>query len=327
MKSMQGKLAIFLICGCILTGLAGCSQNEPAGAGDSTVTALRFATGGTSGTYYSYGGVLADILSKHIDGLTTEVLETGGSKENILMLSQGQADIALVQNDVMNYAMNGTDLFKDEGVTIGYYAAAALYSEVIQIVAVPEITSIDDLRGKRVSVGDVGSGVEVNARQILDAYGISFEDIEVRNLGFGESEQAIENGELDAAFVTAGPPVTALTELCENMELTILPIDDAHRDTLRDKYSFYTDYVIPAGMYQGIEEDVPTVTVKATLILSDKISDELAYDIVKCIFEHSQEITALHNKGAELDPAYAVDGISIPMNLGAQDYFKELGVL
>ena len=325
MRSGKMRYAAIWLCGILLLALLGCGESS--GNAGAENTTLKFATGGTSGTYYSYGTVLADVLGKHIDGLSAEVLSTGGSKENILLLSKGEADLALVQNDVMSYAMNGTDLFEEEGVTMGYYAAAALYSEVIQIVSVPGISSIEELKGKRVSVGDVGSGVEVNARQILEAYGMSFDDIEVRNLGFGDSAEAIRNGELDAAFVTAGPPVAALTELCEDTEVQLLPIDDAHRDILRKKYDFYANYLIPAGLYQGIDENIPTVTVKATLIFSDQISDELAYDIVKGIFDNKTEIIRENNKGIELDPEYAVDGISIPMHLGAQKYFKEVGVL
>ena len=325
MKSGKLRYWIVWMCSCLALILAGCGGGSA--EGDDEKNALRFATGGTSGTYYSYGEALSKVLGEHIDGLSTAVLSTGGSKENILLLSKGEADMALVQNDVMSYAMNGTDLFEEEGVTMGYYAAAALYSEVIQIVAVPEIASIEDLKGKRVSVGAVGSGVEVNARQILDAYGIGFDDIELNNLSFADSAEAIEKGELDAAFVTAGPPTTAVTELSEKTDIRLLPIDDTHRDILRDKYAFYAKYLIPAGMYNGIDENVPTVTVKATLILSDKISDEMAYDIVKCIFENKEEIIKAHDKGTELDPDYAVDGVSIPMHLGAQNYFKEIGVL
>ncbi len=320
---MNKKLLTAMLC--IMLALTGCSEDTTESTEDRSSDSLVFATGGTNGTYYGYGNVLADIISSELEDITVTVTSTGGSKENILLLSEGKVDMALVQDDVANYAINGNELFKDEGVKTGFYAAAALYPEVIQIVTAKDINSIEELRGRKVSVGASGSGVEINARQILEAYGMTFDDIEQFNLGFDDSKAAMEKEKLDAVFVTAGPPTDALTELSEYMDVNILSIDDEHANKLIDKYPFYVRYSLPAGMYKGIDSDIPTVTVNATLVFSDHVSDEEAYEITKCIFENKDAISAIHEKGNELDAEYAVKGISIPMHLGAQKYFHESG--
>lgn len=235
--------------------------------------------------------------------------------------------MAIVQNDVMDYASKGTDLFEEDGAIESFSAGAALYAEVCQIISSGDIKSVEDLKGKRVSVGDAGSGVEFNARQILNAYGISFDDIEVNNLGFGDSADALKDGKIDAFFCTAGAPTTAITELATTNSINLLGIDDEHAAALQNDYAFYTQYTIPGGTYKGVDDDVVTVAVKATLIVSDELSEDVVYDLVKGLFDNKDAITAGHAKGAELDPAYAVDGISVKFHPGAEKYFKEAGVL
>lgn len=296
---------------------------EPA-AGAQT---LKLATGGTTGTYYAYGGVISNILNSKLSGVQLNVQSTGASKANIFLIEDGEADAALVQNDVMDYAFKGTDLFEEDGAVTGFSTAAALYAEVCQIISSGDIKTIEDLKGKRISVGDAGSGVEFNARQILEAYGITFEDIEVNNLSFGDSADALKDGKIDAFFCTAGAPTTAISELSTTNSMNLLAIDDAHAKTLQDKYSFYTQYTVPGGTYKGVDADVVTVAVKATLIVSNKLSDDVVYELVKGIFENKADIVSGHAKGAELDPAYAVDGISVKFHPGAEKYFKEVGAL
>ena len=288
---------------------------------------LKMGTGGTTGTYYAYGGVIANILNSKLSSVQLNVQSTGASKANIFMIHDKEADVAIVQNDVMDYAANGTDLFEEDGAITGFSAAAGLYAEVCQVVSSADITSIEDLKGKRVSVGDAGSGTEFNTAQILEAYGMTFDDIVVNNLGFGDSAEALKDGKIDAFFCTAGAPTTAITELATTNSIHVLSIDDEHAKTLQSKYAFYTQYTIPGGSYKGVDSDVNTVAVKATLIVSDELSEDVVYDMVKGLFENKDEITAGHAKGAELDPEYAVEGISVKFHPGAEKYFKEAGVL
>lgn len=314
MKKRLYLLILMLVVVSLL--LAGCGKK----------TTLKMATGGTTGTYYAYSGTVSQVLSQKIDNLSFDVQSTGASKANIYLIADKEADIAIVQNDVMYYAYNGIDLFAGEKVS-GFSAMAGVYAEVCQIVAKDGINSIEDLRGKRVSVGDIGSGVEFNARQILEAYGITFDDIIVNNLSFGDSATAFKDDKIDAFFCVAGAPTTAIVELSTTNQINLLEIDDEHAAKLIDKYPFYTKFNIPAGTYKGVGADAQTVAVVASYIVADSLAEDLVYKMTKALFEHAEEITAGHPKGAELDPAYSISSISIPLHPGAEKYYKEVGVL
>ena len=343
-KRFSAAMALALSCAMVLTACSGGSkpaETTAAAAADTTAAAettaaaapsgdvqkLTMGTGGTTGTYYAYGGVIANVLNSKDIGVNINVQSTGASKANIYLVNDGEADLATVQNDVMDYAYNGTDLFAEEGAAKDFTTVAALYAEVCQIVSSGDIKSVEDLKGKRVSVGDAGSGVEFNARQILEAYGISFDDIQVNNLGFGDSADALKDGKIDAFFCTAGAPTTAIVELATTNSINLLTIDDEHAKALADAHPFYTTYNVPGGSYKGVDDDVQTVAIKATLIASPKLSEETVYNITKAIFENKDEIASTHSKGEELDLEYAVTGISVPFHPGAEKYFKEVGAI
>jgi len=295
------------------------------GCGGGKVT-LKMATGGTTGTYYAYSGAVSQVLSSKINNLSFDVQSTGASKANIFLVADKEADIAIVQNDVMYYAYNGIDLFANEGAVKGFSAMAGCYAEVCQIVSKSNITSIEELKGKRVSVGDIGSGCEFNARQILEAYGMTFDDIQVNNLSFADSASALKDDKIDAFFCVAGAPTTAIVELATSNPINILEVDDAHAAKLIADYPFYTKFNVPGGAYKGVDRDVQTVAVVATYIVSDNLDEKIVYEMTKALFENKEEIAKAHPKGAELDPEYAVAGISIPIHPGALKYYKEIGV-
>lgn len=306
----------------------GDTEGDAEGIALSESADLKMATGGTTGTYYSYGGIVAQVLQDSIEGLTATIHSTGASKANIYEVVDGEADIALVQNDVAYYAFTGTDLFEADGAESGYSIMAGAYAEVCQIVSSADITSIADLKGKVVSVGDAGSGVEFNAKQILEAYGITFDDIQVQNLSFGDSAEALKDGKIDAFFCVAGAPTTAIVDLCTSKEANLLEVDDEHAEALMEKYGFYTLHTVPGGTYNGIDEDVQTVAVKATFIVSDDLSDEVVYAMTKTLFEKAEEIGASHEKGSELDVNYAVEGFAdMPFHPGAIQYYEEVGAM
>ncbi|MGI6337439.1 MAG: TAXI family TRAP transporter solute-binding subunit [Clostridiales bacterium] len=315
---MKRTLALLLAALLLVTfALTGCSAQK---------TNLKLATGSATGTYYAYGAAFTQVLSANIQGLTFDVQSTGASKANIYNLADGEVDMGIVQNDVADYAYRGVDLFDGEQIT-DFVAIAGMYAEVCQVVGTPNMTSIADLKGKRVSVGDIGSGTEFNAKQILSAYGISFDDITVHNLSFGDSATAFKDGKIDAFFCTAGAPTTAIVELATTNALNILAVDDEHAAKLIADYPFYTQFAIPRGSYKGVDADVMTVAVKATLVCKKSLSDDLVYKITKALFEKKADITTAHPKGAELDAAYAVAGISIDFHPGAAKYFKEVGAM
>lgn len=291
---------------------------------------LVMATGGTSGTYYPYGGAVAQALGDAIPGLNINVQATGASAANLRLLVGDEADIAIVQNDVMSYAFNGTESFASTGKLQGFSTMATVYAEVCQIIADPAsgIKSVADLKGKRVSIGDAGSGVESNARQILAAYGLSFDDLkEKQNLGFGDSASAMKDKKIDAFFVTAGTPTTAIMELASTNDITVVPIDADKADALSSQYPFYTTYVIPKDTYKGMTQDVPSVAVKATLVVRDALDEETVYNMTRALFEKREDIAAAHAKGKELSVKGAIEGVSVPFHKGAQRFFKEIGAL
>ena len=309
------KILVALLIVCLL--FSACAGTE----------SVRLATGGNTGTYYAYGTAMAKILGEKT-GVAFTVESTGASKANIQLISAGDVQMAIVQNDVMEYAYKGTDLFAGESTT-DFMAMAGLYTEVCQVIANPSsgITSIEDLRGKRVSVGDAGSGVEFNAAQILSAYGITFADIQKQNLSFAASADAIKNNQIDAFFCTAGAPTTAITELATTNAITVLEVDEAHAAQLQASYPFYVRFPIPAGTYNGVAEEKWTVAVKATLIVSGKLSEDTVYKLTKALFENQPELLTAHAKAAELNAADAVQSVTVPFHPGALKYYKEVGVL
>jgi len=234
----------------------------------------------------------------------------------------------LVQNDVMDYAWRGVDLFTGEQ-TQKFNAIATLYPEVCQVVANPAagIRSIADLKGKNVSVGDAGSGTEFNSRHILELYGITFNDINKQNLGFGPSADALRDNKIDAFFCVAGAPTPAIVDLAMSREILLLEVDDARAAQLIRQYPFYTQFLLPSGSYRGQSGAVKMVAVNATLIVSPKISENTVYQLTKALFENKAQIATAHAKGAELSTANAVQGISVPFHPGAAKYFKEVGAM
>jgi len=288
---------------------------------------VRMATGGSTGTYYAFGSAVGQILSEKTR-IPITVQSTGASKANIQLIDAGEVELAIVQNDVMDYAWRGVDLFNGEKIT-SFSSMAGLYVEVCQVVVNPAsgIVTIADLRGKNISVGDSGSGVEFNARQILQAYGINFDDIGKQNLSFGASADALRDNRIDAFFCVAGAPTPAIIDLAAGKDVVILAIDDAHANQLIRSYPFYTKFPIPAESYRGQNSAVQTVAVKATFIVSSKLSSGTVYRLTKALFENKAAIEAAHDKGAELSAAYAVEGISVPFHPGAAKYLAEIGAL
>ena len=288
---------------------------------------LYFVTGGPMGTYYAVGNAMTEVLNPVLEQSSLTLESSGASRANLEMIEEGDAQLATVQNDVMYYAYTGTSLFEGEEPFQNFSAVAGLYDETIQIITCDSsIQSVADLAGKTVSVGDEGSGVEFNAKQILEAYGLSFEDITVVNASFGESADSLEKGELDAAFIVAGTPTTAVEELATSTQIGLVHLDEEHIAALQENYDFYTEAIIPAGTYAGVDEDVITVSVRATLVASNEVSEDAIYELLKAMFENKDALTEGHAKFEALDAEEAVKGMSVPFHAGAKKYYDEQGI-
>ncbi|NLH45818.1 MAG: TAXI family TRAP transporter solute-binding subunit, partial [Acholeplasmataceae bacterium] len=185
------------------------------------------------------------------------------------------------------------------------------------------ITSLDQIKGKRVAVGAAGSGTEANARQILEAYGITYKDISVQYLSFGEASSALKDGNVDVAFVTAGHPTAAIQDIATQNKVVLIPVDAAKADALIAKYPFYTKVNIPAKTYTNQDADVSAVAVRCMLVVSEKMDAQLGYDITKAIFSNLDRLKAAHAVAAVVSKASAKDGMSITLNAGAEKFFKE----
>ena len=319
------KLLALILALCTVFALAACgSSAAPAPAASDNLT---MGTGGEAGTYYAFGGVVGGYLTQNTD-LTVNVVSSGGSAANLTgIVTDKIYDLATVQSDVMTYAYNGTNSFAEGGALDGFRVLGGLYAETVQIVSIdPAIRSVTDLAGRNVCVGDVGSGTYFNTVDILAAYGMTLDDIVPVFESFNNSTESLRDGKIDAAFTTAGAPTPSIVDLCTTNSVSLISIDDAHMKKLLDACPWYAAYTIPAGTYKGVDADAVTVTVKATLVCRADLPDDVAYSIVKTIFDNADAIAALHAKGAELSVAFATEGIAVPFAAGAAKYYAEKGV-
>ncbi len=298
----------------------GCGGGGAGGDGSF----VNIATGGTAGTYYPIGGAIAEVLNKDADGVNASAQSTGASVANINMLKDKQVDMAIVQNDIAYYAVNGTEMFSEKIENLR--GIASLYPETCQFVTLEEsgIKSINDLKGKRVAVGAAGSGVEGNVRQILKAYGLTYDDIDEQFLSFAEGATALKDGTVDVACLTAGYPTASVQDVASQKKIRLIPLDNDKVDALIKDYPFYTKSTIPAGTYQGFDEDIQTVSVMAILVATDKMTDDTGYKITKAIFGGLDKISAAHSAAKAISKDKALNGMDfIKMNGGAEKFLKE----
>ena len=285
---------------------------------------LIFTTGGAQGTYYGFGGVLAGKVGEKTS-TTITAITSGGSKANIEAMQDGDAQLGFVQSDVGAYAFRGTRLF-DERVT-DFSTVANLYMEQVQIVTLdPNIKTVADLKGKNVSVGAAGSGVYFNAVDVLKAYGLDIDkDIKPTYQSFGDSVEALQDGKIDAAFIVAGAPTTAVTSLAATKKVYLVSLDDEHIMKLLAESPYYSKNVISKNLY-NTDEDAVTVAVGAVIIARDDVPEADVYNFLYAVFENIAEITAAHAKGAELNVGFAASYTAVPYHPGAVKYYSEKGM-
>ena len=312
------KIFSVLMAGMLMLVFSGC--------GAAGGVKMDLGTGGESGVYHSYGQAVSQVVSDRA-GIQIMPRITNGSKDNIQGIHRGDFQLGLVQSDVMTYAWQGRRSFQQEGRMDSFRVVAGLYSEAVQLITInPEIREVEDLKGKTVSVGSEGSGVFFSAFDVLDAASITMNDIIPVYEDFAGSTKALHERRIDAAFIVAGTPTPAVTELCRNDAAVLVPIDQMTQKRLLDACPFYTTTVIPAGSYAGQKEDVKTVGVMATLVASAEVPDNEIYELTRAIFESRADLTALHGKGAELDVKTASRVQTAPFHPGALRYYREQGI-
>ena len=288
------------------------SQNNDGDTSSDSPVAITLATGGTSGTYYAVGGVLKTVLDSKLTLSKLSVESTGASVANVNMITDGEAQMAILQSDVINYAHEGTNSFDGAPETNALWVAG-IYNETVQILAKPGINTVSDLKGKTICVGDVGSGTEINAWQVLGAAGLTKDDVNAVNGSFQDGVDQLKDGKIDAAFTVAGAPTTAIVDYATTNTLNLVSLSD--RDDLA------------AGTYTGQDADVTCVAIQATLVASEELSEDVVYEFVKAMFDNKDALTEGHAKFGFLDPEAASAGATVPMHPGAEKYYKEVGVL
>jgi TRAP transporter TAXI family solute receptor len=297
--------------------------------GASAQDRISITTGGTGGVYYPLGGGMANILSKNVPGLQATAEVTGGSVDNLKLIGAGKSEVGFTMVDAAHDAAQGEDKFK--GGKIDARTLMVLYPNRMQVVTVEGtgINSMADLKGKRISTGSAGSGVEVMSLRVLDAMGLDpKKDIKQERLGAAESVNAIKDRKIDAFFWVGGVPTAAVTDLAATPGIKIKLIDHADVvDAMNKKYGpLYVKSVIPAGSYPGQDKPNAEVDVWNILVTNDKMSDQMAYTIVKTLFEKKAEIVAVHGEAKNIDLKSQALGSPIPFHPGAKKYLEEQGV-
>jgi len=287
---------------------------------------LSIATGGTGGVYFPYGGGLAELINRHVPGATARAEVTGASVENVALISRGDADLALALSDTVYAAFHGEGAFK--GRQVGELRAlAAIYPNAIQIVTLADsgIANIEDLRGKRVSVGAPGSGTEVSARALLAANGITYNDFTPQRLNFNETADALRDGAIDAGFWSVGPPTSSIMNLATTRAIRIVPMTEAQIAAAVKAEPTFAPYTLRAGTYQGMTEGVLTISTPNVLIVHANMDEKLAYNIVKAMFENVKDLIAIHPAANDTTVSFTVDSTPIPFHPGALRYLEEVG--
>ena len=332
MKKKFKALAAFALAGAMALALTACggsgdaAKSEGDGAASGETTNIRFVTGGESGTYYAYGNVLAQYASNGDYGVKVTALSGNGSQANVQALQDDDADIAFCQSDVLAYAYDGTNIFEKDGAYKDFSIVADLYQEQVQIVTCdPSIKTVADLAGKNVSVGAAGSGVYFNAVDVLKAYDMTLDDINPVYQSFADSADSLKDSKIDAAFIVAGAPTTAITDLSTTKTAYLVSMDDEHVAKLLEASPYYAKAVIPADVY-GLEADVTTVSVGAVVIANDNLSEEAIYGLTKSIFEGAKDNASAHAKYNVLVLEDAAAITTVGYHPGAAKYYAEQGI-
>ena len=292
---------------------------ETAGVQSRFVT---IATGGASGPYNIIATTLAEIYTKDLK-TNSKTQTTGASVENINLLNQKKVEMAFLMSDVLSDAINGIGNFPAKIETVS--EVAALYPNYVQIVTSKRsgISTITDLKGRRVATGAQNSGVEVNARNLLEGFGISYNDISVDYLGYAEAADALKSGKIDAAFLTSGLPNSSLMELQQGFDMQLVSIPaDRVTDIAKDK-PYFVSLVIPKGTY-GNAEDIPTAAIRNALVVNKSLSEDDVYRLTKSFFDNLGVLQTAHQAAKEISLDSAKDGFVAPMHPGAKKYYDEV---
>lgn len=288
---------------------------------------LSIATGGTGGVYYPIGGGFAEIIGRHLDGYTAVAEVTGASVENMALIHRGDTTMALVLADTAYQAYNGEGQFEGRRQVKNTRALASIYPNVIQIVTLADagINSLQDLKGKRVSVGAPGSGTEVNSRAILESNGITQDDFRAQRLNFNETADALRDGDIEAGLWSVGPPTSSIMSLAATREIALLSLSEEERANAIEREPVFASFTVPGGTYEGVDSDTVTLGIPNVLIVNADLDEDLAYNLTKLLFEKKDDLVAVHSAAENLTVDFTLEATPVPLHPGAIRYFEEIG--
>ncbi|MFN2409476.1 MAG: TAXI family TRAP transporter solute-binding subunit [Halomonas sp.] len=286
---------------------------------------LAIATGGTGGVYYPIGGGFAEMINEHIEGAQATAEVTGASVENMGLIMRGEADLALVLADTAYQAYNGSGDFEERQIE-NTRALASVYPNAVQLVTLADsdIESLEDLEGKRVSVGAPGSGTELNARALLEANGISYDDFTPQRLNFNETADAIRDGDIDAGFWSVGPPTSSIMNLATTRDIRLIGLSDEEVANAQEEEEVFAPYELEEGLYEGMDEAVQTIGIPNVLVVNSEMDEDLAYQLTQLLFENTDELIAVHPAANDTTVEFTMESTPVPLHPGAIRYFEEI---
>jgi TRAP transporter TAXI family solute receptor len=304
------------------------SQSEGQAAGELAGKPVTILTGGTSGVYFQLGNALAKIYGEKLGALAS-VQTTGASAENTAKISQKKAELGFAMADIVADAYSGEGNFAKAGALSNVRAVASLYPNYMQIVAPKSVKvhTLQDLKGKDIAIGELGSGTEIMAKRILAAVGITYGDINADFLSFSESIESIKNGTTDVAFLSSGYPNSEIMELVATDEVEIIPVPKELTEELKKKYPAFDIGTIPANTYKGVKEGRETVMVNSLLITNKDMPEEEVYELTKTLFDNLEDLRNEHSSAKKIELEKATQKLPLPLHPGAEKYYKEKGVL
>ena len=299
-----------------------------ASSGAFGVERMVMSTSATGGSWYLFGGGLCKLISKYIPDASASAKPSASSVENIRNVGRGRVDIGMAMPDAAYNAYNGKGDFSEEQ----YSDIRALFSihgadTYLYTLEGSGINSVKDFKGKKVAVGAAGSGTEACNRLILDFYGLTYDDIDEVFLSAGEAVQAMQDGSLDAAMYSHATPHSLVMDLCSSRKVKFIEMGEDDIARFIEKYPYYNASVVKAGSYRGQDKDYPTFAYHGIIIVNKKMDDEMAYQIVKNVFEHKPELDPIHSQFKHITLENAAMGVKIPFHPGAERYLREKGIL
>ncbi|WP_339183399.1 TAXI family TRAP transporter solute-binding subunit [Oceanobacillus sp. FSL W7-1293] len=316
------KIMFLILLTSIFMVMAACSGNSDASNSNNAI----ITTGGTGGTLYPVGASITKVVNGGQDTIKLTNQASGGSVENVSLLHNGDAEFAIIGGDEAINAYEGTDHYEDDPQNInGVFVA---YDQPLAIVvrADSNISSVQDIKGKKVVVGQPGSGNEVKTKRMLEILDIKYKDIDPQFIGYSEAVDALKDNHVDVILFWAGSPNASIMDLATTEDINLISLSKEEQELISDTHSYYGEYTIPAGTYEGVDKDIETLSVNAQIVTNSEVDEDIVYTFTKTIFENIEEFNTSHDAIKDFSLETATNN-PIPLHPGAEKYYKEVDAI